>query len=109
MQPINMIYYRNKKLKKDNVLKADIITIKNDVDLMSFAERMHFLQDMFQMTSLSVYILIINIKRVTDNTLPFCLSYRGQSERVAGYILPWCFCSEVVNEFFKTVPQVAVV
>ena len=47
MQPINMIiiYNWDKKLKKRlHVLEADIITIKkNNIDLMSLAQRMHFL------------------------------------------------------------------
>ena len=55
MQPINiiMIHYWDKKLKKKglHVLEADIITIKKKIDLMSLAQRMHFLQDVFQMTA----------------------------------------------------------
>ena len=44
-----MIYYQDKKLKKRlHVLKADIITIKKNIDLMCLAKRIHFLQDMFQ-------------------------------------------------------------
>ena len=43
-----MIYYWDKKLKKSlHVLKADIITTKKNIDLMSPAQRMHFLEDMF--------------------------------------------------------------
>ena len=49
MQPIHiMIYYRDKKLNKRlQVLEADILTIKKNIDLMSLAQRMHFLQDIF--------------------------------------------------------------
>ena len=66
MQPIDMImiYYWDKKLKKKrfHVLEADIITIKKttkNIDLMSPAQRMHFLQDVFQMTTIAP-ISVIN-------------------------------------------------
>ena len=44
MQPINkvMIYYRDKKLKK------------RLIDLMSLAQRMYFLPDLFQMTAIAL-------------------------------------------------------
>ena len=71
MQPINMImiYYQDKKLKKQlHVLEADIITIKKkktknkkkqkNIDLMSLAERIHFLQDVFQMTAIALVSVI---------------------------------------------------
>ena len=61
MQPINMImiYYWDKKLKKRlHVLEADI-SIKKTLILMSLAQRMHFLLDMFQMTTL-VLVTVIN-------------------------------------------------
>ena len=50
MQPLNitMIYYWDKKLKKSlYVLEADITTIKTNIDFMSLAQRMRFLQDVF--------------------------------------------------------------
>ena len=62
MQPINMImiYYWDKKLqKKFHVLEADIITIKKNIDLMSLAQKVHFLQDVFQMTAI-VLVTVIN-------------------------------------------------
>ena len=55
MQPINliMIYYWDKKLKKRlHVLEADLIIITKSIDLMSLAQRMHFLQNMFRMTAI---------------------------------------------------------
>ena len=47
-----MIYYLEKKLKKRlQALEANTITVKkNDIHLMSLAQRMHFRQDLFQMT-----------------------------------------------------------
>ena len=60
MKPINMIriYYWDKKLKKIlHVLEADIITIKEYIDLMSLAQRMHFLPDVFKMT----YIALVSV------------------------------------------------
>ena len=61
MQPLNMImiYYWDKKLKKRlHVLEADIITIKK-IDLLSLAQMMHFLLDVFQMTAI-VLVSVIN-------------------------------------------------
>ena len=59
MQPINMImiYHWDKKLKK-NVLEADTITILKNIDFMSLAERMYFLQDMFQMTAIALVSVV---------------------------------------------------
>ena len=37
-----------------HVLEADIITIKINIDLMSLAQKMHFLQDVFQMTAIAL-------------------------------------------------------
>ena len=62
MQPINiiMIYYWNKKLKKRlHVLEAGIIILKKNIDWMSLAQMMHFLKDVFQMTSFTL-ISVIN-------------------------------------------------
>ena len=54
-----MIYYWDNKLKKRlHVLKAEIITINKNIDLMSLAQRMHFLQDMFQITAIALISLI---------------------------------------------------
>ena len=55
-----MIYYYNKKLKKRlHVLKADIVTIKkNNINLMSLAQRIHFLFDMFQMSVIALVPVI---------------------------------------------------
>ena len=61
MQPINMImiYYWDKKLKKRlHVLEGDILMIKKKINLMSQAETMHFLQDMFQMTTIALVSVI---------------------------------------------------
>ena len=78
MQPINitMIYYWYKKLKKIlHVLKADMITIKKNIDLMSPAQRMHFLQDIVQMTNIALVSVInhyhINGLHLFWNTLYF--------------------------------------
>ena len=51
MQPINL-FLRQETQKRLHVLEVDIITIKN-IDLISLAERMHFLQDGFQMTAIA--------------------------------------------------------
>ena len=63
-----MIYYWDKKLKKRlHVLEADIITIKkNNFDLMSLAQRMYFLQNMFQMTGI---VLVTEISHYHINGL----------------------------------------
>ena len=62
MQPINiiMIYCWDKKLKKElHVLEADIIIKKErSIDLMSLAERMHFLQVLLQMTTFALVSVI---------------------------------------------------
>ena len=61
MQPINMImiYYWDKKLKKRlHVLKVDIIKIKNEIYLMSLSQRMHFLSDMLQMTTIALVSVV---------------------------------------------------
>ena len=39
-------------------MEADIITIKTNIDLMSLAQRMHFLQDAFQMTAIALASVI---------------------------------------------------
>ena len=57
MQPINMlmIYYWDKKLpKRLYVLEADIKRIKKNIDLMCLSQKMHFLQDTFQMTAIAI-------------------------------------------------------
>ena len=57
MQPINaiMIYYWDKNLNKIlHVLEADAMTIKKNIDLMSLAQKMHFLLDVFQMTTIAL-------------------------------------------------------
>ena len=63
MQPIimTMIYFWDKKTKKKdcNVVEPDIITIKKDIDLMSLAQRMHFLQYMFKMIAI-LFASVIN-------------------------------------------------
>ena len=44
-----MIYYSDKKLKKWlHVLEADIISIKNNIDLMSLAQKMIFYKTCFK-------------------------------------------------------------
>ena len=58
MQPINMIMinYWDQKLKKRlHVLEVDIIIIKknNNIDLMPLAQRIHFLEDVFQMITIA--------------------------------------------------------
>ena len=64
MQLINMIminYWDKKLTKRLHVLEADIITIKRkeNIDLSSLAQRMYFLQDMFQMTAI-VFVSVVN-------------------------------------------------
>ena len=62
MQLINMImiYNRDKKFFfKLHVLEASKITIKKrNVDLKSLAERIHFLQDVFQMAVIALVSVI---------------------------------------------------
>ena len=44
-----------------HVLEADIMTIKKtqkNIDLMSLAQRMHFLQDVYQMTAIEIVSVI---------------------------------------------------
>ena len=42
-------HFGDNKLKKTlHVLEADIIPTKNDINLMSLAQRMYFLQDVFE-------------------------------------------------------------
>ena len=65
MQSINkIIYYWDKKLKNRlHVLEADKITVKKkktNIDLMSLAKRMHFLQDVLQMTVIALVSVINN-------------------------------------------------
>ena len=70
MQPINMImiYYWDKKLKKRlHVLEADIT--KKNIDLMCLAQRMHILQDMFQMTAI-VLVSVINHYHIDETSRP---------------------------------------
>ena len=56
-----MVCYWDKKLKKRlHVLEVDIITIKKDIDLMFLAQRMHFLQDVFEITAVALVSLINN-------------------------------------------------
>ena len=55
-----MIYYWDKKHKNRlHVLEADIITIKKSIDLMSLVQRMHFLQDLFEITA-NLHVSVIN-------------------------------------------------
>ena len=54
-----MIYYRDKKLKKKkrlHALVADIVITKKktNIDLISPAQRMHILRDVFQMTAIAL-------------------------------------------------------
>ena len=50
-----MIYYRDKKLKKRlYVLEDNIIPIKENIDLMSQAQRRQFLLDVFKITSIAL-------------------------------------------------------
>ena len=42
-----------------------MITIKKSIDLMSLAQRIHFLQDVFQMTAIAL-ILVINPYHIND-------------------------------------------
>ena len=69
MQPINMImiYYWDKKpLKRLHVLEADIIPpqkeqqTKQNIDLISLAQRMLFFQDVFQMAIIALVLIISN-------------------------------------------------
>ena len=61
MQPINILlicYWAKKLFKRWHVLEADIITIKKNIDLMSLAQRMHFLLDVFEMTAIELFSVI---------------------------------------------------
>ena len=60
MQPINMkmTYFWNKKQKRLHVLEADIMTIKENIDLKSLTQRIHFLWNMFQMTTIGIVSVI---------------------------------------------------
>ena len=61
MQHIHMImiYYWDKKLKNRlQVLEADIITIKKNNNLVIRAQKMHFFQDVFQMTAIAFVSVI---------------------------------------------------
>ena len=65
-----MVYYLDKKLKKGlHVLEADIITIepppKKNIDLISLAQSMHFLQDVFEMTAIAL-VSIINHYQINE-------------------------------------------
>ena len=44
--------------KRPHVLEGYIITIKENIDLMSLAQRMHFLQDVFQITVIALVSVI---------------------------------------------------
>ena len=56
-----MIYYWDKKLKKRlHDLEADIIPIKKNIGLTSLDQRMHFSQDVFQMTAIALESIINN-------------------------------------------------
>ena len=59
MPPIKMIYYREKKLKKRlQVLKANNKKKHTNIDLTSLAQRIHFLQEPFQMTAIALVCVI---------------------------------------------------
>ena len=61
MQPINMImiYYWDKELKKRlHVLEVDLITNKKNIDLMFLTQRVHFLLDVFQMTTIALVSVV---------------------------------------------------
>ena len=54
-----MIYYWDKEFKKRlHVQEADIITIKKNIDLMSLAQMIQFLLDVFQMTAIALVSVI---------------------------------------------------
>ena len=75
-----MIYYWNKKLKKRLcVLKADIITIKKDTDFISLAQRMHFLQDIFQMTAIVLMTHLNSSSEVVNHPYTLFFSVRHES------------------------------
>ena len=59
MQLINKHLLRRQETQKRlQVLEANIITIKNYTDLIYQAQRMHFLPDVFQMTSIEIASVI---------------------------------------------------
>ena len=61
MQPIYMIIdllTKQETQKRLPVPEADIMTIKNDIDLMSVVHRMHFLEDVFELTPIAPVSLI---------------------------------------------------
>ena len=54
-----IIYNWDKKLQKRMlILECDVIKFKKDMDFMSLAHRMHFLQDVFQMTA--IVLVLVN-------------------------------------------------
>ena len=76
MQPINMmIYYWDKKLTKKNIKCPGSWYNNNlkNINLMFLAEMMHFLQDMFQITTIApisvIYHYHINGLHLFWNTL----------------------------------------
>ena len=86
------------KTKKPN-LKADIITIKGIIDLMSLAERVHFLQDVFQMTAI-VLVLVIDHYHIKGLLLLFALYYRSVHSIFDLFLMQFLFCSRLLSFFF---------
>ena len=75
-----MIYYWDKKLKKRlHVLKADIIIIKKNIDLMSLAQRMYFLLNTFRMTAIAV-VSVINHYHINGLHLFWDTLYQSTSK-----------------------------
>ena len=76
MKPINMIviYCWHRKLKK-NIAGAGSWynnNWKNNIDLMSFVKRMHFLEDVFQITAIAL-VLFINHHHIYGVHLLWCI------------------------------------
>ena len=54
-----MICHWDQKLRKRlHVLEADIMKIEKNIDLMSLAQRVHFLPDVFQMADMALLSVI---------------------------------------------------
>ena len=68
MQPINMImiYYWDNKLKRKNPCPGSWYNnIKKNIGLISLAQRMHFLQNVFQMTAIAL-VSVINHYHINE-------------------------------------------
>ena len=58
-----MIYYLDKLKKRIHVQEANVITMKENIDLLSLAQWMHFLLDMFLMAAI---VIITHLNSSTE-------------------------------------------